>query len=149
MGRSHGGKLKKPPDPEEICRVFFFLVPPQTSTQCSLFSWAEFPAWFFLKQVMMGWLSVLTEWERGAPDVALLSVRKEKSRTAALNKDMHRNQDEKDCQLCKTIFPCQHLLIRGLFVLSLTLINHVSWEFPLPRWIVLALVIICTGDEMP
>lgn len=56
-GLTEGNQLK-PPDPEKIYGDFVFLMPPQTRT---LVSWMGFPTLFFLKLVMIAWLSVLIE----------------------------------------------------------------------------------------
>lgn len=115
-----------------------------------LFSWTGFPTLFFLKLVMIAWMSVLIERESGVLHVALLSAYKEKSRTAALNKDMHRNQNEiRTCQLCNTVFLLSASSNMWSVYFFLGLINYLPWEFPLPCWIILALVIICTGVASP
>ena len=61
-----------------------------------------------------------------------LSVCKEKPSTAALNKDMHRNQSKNLPALWDCFSSSQHLLTCGWFVFSLVLINYLPWEFPLP-----------------
>lgn len=77
--------------------------------------------------------------------VALLSANKEKSRTAALNKDMHRNQNEiRTCQLCKTIFSlsASSNLWFVYFVLGCNKLPTLRISF---TGIVLALIINCTA----
>lgn len=125
---------------------FFFSMSPQTRTQGSLFSRQGPLVEFFPKEAPTACLSVLTEWGSRAFHTALLLACKEKSRTAALNKDTHRNLHEiRTCQLCKIISPLSALASPNIQSVCFFqgLIHDLPWEFPLQWWIILALVIIC------
>lgn len=100
---------------------------------------------FFPKQVVIAHLSALSETGKGI-QLPLPSAGKGKSRTAALNKELHKPQNERrPSHLGKAVFPCQHLLGCSLFVCFLGSYTACLDDSLLQHLVVLTLVFLCAA----